>query len=71
MRKVIRRRIRRQSGGVDLAMDINAAVAANSRTTGAESVQSTSVTQTSSARAGDEGRDRPAGTQDQTPKEER
>jgi hypothetical protein len=71
MRRVIRRQLRRRSSGVDLAMDVNAVVAVNSGTSGATSVQSTSVTQDASARAAEEGRDRPAANPDQSPEEER
>ena len=71
MRKVIRRHVRRQSGGVDLAMDVNAVVAVNTGGSAVESVQSTSVTQDASARAADEGRERPAENTDQSPEEER
>ena len=72
MRRVIRRHVRRSSGGIDVALDVNAVVAVNDGSTSSvESVQSTSVTQTTSARAADEGRDRPAENQDSTPEEER
>jgi hypothetical protein len=71
MRRVIRRSVRRRTGGVDLAVDVNAAVSVNHGTSGVESVQSTSVTQDASARAADQGRDRPAENQDQPPEEER
>ena len=71
MRSVIRRRVRRRTGGVDLAVDVNAAVSVNQGTSGAQSVQSASVTQGTSARAADEGRERPAENQDQSPEEER
>jgi hypothetical protein len=71
MRRVIRRNIRTRSDGVDLAMDLNGVVAVNSGGSGVESVQSTSVTQDASARAADEGRERPAETKEQSPEEER
>ena len=71
MRRVIRRHVRRSSGGIDLALDVNAVVAVNDGTSNVESVQSTSVAQTASARAADEGRERPAENQDSTPEEER
>src|SRR5438046_10370879 len=71
MRSVIRRRVRRRTGGVDLAVDVNAVVATNYGTSGVESVQSTAVPQAASARAADEGRERPAENQDQSPEEER
>jgi hypothetical protein len=69
MRRVIRRHIRRRSDGVDLAIDVNAVVAVN-RGPGAESVQSTSVTQSASARAAEEGPDSPAENRDTSSKEE-
>ena len=71
MRRVIRRNIRTRSDGVDLAMDVNAVVAVNSGNSAVESVQSTSVTQDASARAADEGRERPAEKTEQSPEEER
>jgi hypothetical protein len=71
MRRVIRRNIRTRSDGVDLAMDVNAVVAVNSGNSAVESVQSTSVTQDASARAADEGRERPAENTEQSPEEER
>ena len=47
----IRRRIRKQSEGIDIAADINAEIAINTggsgRTTVSKSVHSTSITQTS------------------------
>jgi hypothetical protein len=69
MRRVIRQRVRRRSGGVDVAMDVNAAISVNDGPS--QSVQITSVTQGASARAADEGRDRPAQNQDESPEEER
>jgi hypothetical protein len=71
MRRVIQRHVRRRADGVDLAVDLNAAVSVNHGTSGAQSVQSTSVTQDASARAADEGRERPADNPDSTPEEER
>jgi hypothetical protein len=71
MRRVIRRRVRRRSGGIDLAVDVNAVVSVNHGTSGARSVQSASVTQDTSAGAADEGRERPAENQDPSPEEER
>jgi hypothetical protein len=71
MRRVIRRHVRRRSGGIDLALDVNAVVAVNDGTPGVESVQSTSVTQNASARTADEGREPPAENQDPSPEEER
>jgi hypothetical protein len=47
-RKVIQRRIRKAAGGVDLASDVNAAVAANV----GERAQTTTVSSHSSARSG-------------------
>ena len=52
-------------------MDINAVVAANSGSSRVESVQSTSVTQDASARAGDEVREPPADRTHNSPEEER
>jgi hypothetical protein len=71
MRRVIRRNIRTRSDGVDLAMDVNAVIAVNTGGSAVESVQSTSVTQDASARAADEGRERPAEKTEQSPEEER
>jgi hypothetical protein len=71
MRRVIQRRVRRRSGGIDLAMDVNAAVSVNDGPSSAKSVQTTSVTQSASARAADEGREPPAENEDQSPEEER
>jgi hypothetical protein len=72
MRRVIRRRVRRRSGGIDLAVDVNAVVSVNHGPSGAQSVQSASVTQEdTSAGAADEGRERPADNQDKSPEEER
>ena len=72
MRRVIRRHVRRRAGGVDLAVDVNAVVSVNHGTSGAQSVQSTPVTQDASARAAEEGRERPAENEDhQSPEEER
>ena len=52
-------------------MDVNAVVAVNGGTSGAASAQSTPATQDASARAAEEGRDRPAQNTDQPPEEER
>jgi hypothetical protein len=73
MRRVIRRHVRRRTGGIDLAVDVNAVVSVNHGTTGARSVQSASLTQDASTRAAEEGRERPADTTtpDSTPEEER
>jgi hypothetical protein len=71
MRRVIRQRVRRRTGGIDLAVDVNAVVSVNHGSSGTQSVQSTSVTQSASAGAADEGRERPADNQDQSPEEER
>jgi hypothetical protein len=51
MRRVIRRHIRRRANGLDLEVDLNAVVAVNRGSSQASSVQSTTVTQSSSARA--------------------
>ena len=45
MRKGIRRHVRRRTDGVDLAVDVNAVIAANRGSAQAESVQSTFVVQ--------------------------
>jgi len=45
MRRVIRRHIRRRTGGVDVAADVNVVIAVNRGTTQAETVQSSSVVQ--------------------------
>ena len=71
MRRVIQKHVRRRSGGVDLAADVNAVVSVNHGTSGVQSVQSTAVTQDASARAADEGREHPADNEDPTPEEER
>jgi hypothetical protein len=75
MRKVIRRHIRERSGGVDVAADVNAVIAVNdgsSRTQAVQStsVQSTSIVQGTSARAGDDVPP-PAAPKDDSPQEER
>jgi hypothetical protein len=51
MHKVIRRHIRHRGNGVDLDVDLNAVVAVNCGSSETSSVQSTTVTQSSSARA--------------------
>ena len=71
MRRVIRRHVRRRAGGIDLAVDVDAVVSVNHGTSGVQSVQSTAVTQDASARAAEEGRERPADKPDSTPEEER
>jgi hypothetical protein len=70
MRKVIRRHIRRRSEGVDLAVDVNAVIAVNRGTSKTDAVQSTSIVQDATARAGDK-EPPPATRQDDSPKEER
>jgi hypothetical protein len=52
-------------------MDVNGVVAVNGGASDATSVQSTSVTRDASARAAEEGRDRPAEHTDKPPEEER
>jgi hypothetical protein len=71
MRRVIRRHIRRRAGGVDLAVDVNAVIAINSGTGQADTVQSTSVVQDATARAGDGDPAEPADREHDTPQEER
>jgi hypothetical protein len=70
MRKVIRRHIRRRSEGVDLAVDVNAVIAVNRGTSKTEAVQSNSIVQGATARAGDD-EPKPAAQQDDSPQEER
>jgi hypothetical protein len=70
MRKVIRRHIRRRSEGVDLAVDVNAVIAVNRGTSKTDAVQSTSIVQGATARAGDK-EPSPATPQDDSPQEER
>jgi hypothetical protein len=69
MRKVIRRHIRRRSEGVD-AVDANAVIAVNRGTSKTDAVQSTSIVQGATARAGDK-EPPPATPQDDSPQEER
>ena len=71
MRKVIRRHIRRRADGVDLAVDVNAVVAVNRGTGSTAAVQSTSIVQDATARAGYEGDAPPANRQDDSPQEDR
>jgi hypothetical protein len=70
MRKVIRRHIRRRSEGVALAVDVNAVIAVNRGTSKTDAVQSTSIVQGATARAGDK-EPPPATPQDDSPQEER
>ena len=70
MRKVIRRHVRRRSEGVDLAVDVNAVIAVNRGTSKTDAVQSTSIVQGATARAGDDV-EAPATPQDDSPQEER
>ena len=70
MRKVIRRHIRRSEDGVDLDVDVNAVFAVNRGTSEASSVQSTTVRQSASARAGTPSEEEPAdGARDKSRKE--
>jgi hypothetical protein len=72
MRKVIRRQIRRRADGVDLAADINAVIAINRGDGESESVQSTSIVQDATARAGADDADAPPpGRPDESRQEER
>jgi hypothetical protein len=71
MRKVIRRHIHRRNEGVDLDVDVNAVIAVNRGTSKTEAVQSTSIVQGATARAGDDVDTPPATPQDDSPQEER
>jgi hypothetical protein len=71
MRKVIRRQIRRRADGVDLAVDVNAVIAVNRGDGETEAVQSTSIVQDATARAGDDdAKAPPPGPSDESNQEE-
>jgi hypothetical protein len=70
MRRVIRRHIRRRTGGVDLAMDVNVVVAVNRDGAPTDAVQRTQVVQDASARAGDERAERPPADRETDPRQE-
>jgi hypothetical protein len=76
MRKMIRRHIRRRTEGLDLAVDVNAVVAANRGEEGtrteAQSVQHTSIAQGRAAGAAGDGPEKPGPDQrDDTNQEDR
>jgi ribosomal protein L14 len=72
MPRVIRRRIRRRTDGVDVALDVNAVIAVNDRGAAeTQSVQSTSIVQGVAGGAEQRDGERAPHERDDSPEEER